>query len=179
MLPVFYPIIVPGIGIFRSFRSGKIVRKLRNTGFRIVTAESLTGGLIASSIACVPGVSDVLWGGFITYNEEAKRTVLGVPVSTIEQFGVVSKETALSMAEGALKLSGAELAVAVTGVAGPGRNQGDPPVGTVIIAVMSALTFPVPIRKTVELSLAGSRNTIRSATVLAAFRLIDDCLDRQ
>jgi nicotinamide-nucleotide amidase len=101
---------------------------------RIATAESCTGGLVAGVITAVAGSSDWFDSGFVTYSNEAKIGQLAVPPSTIEQFGAVSEETALSMAEGALRASRAQWAVAVTGIAGPAGGTPDKPVGTVCFA---------------------------------------------
>ena len=101
---------------------------------RIATAESCTGGLVAGAITAVAGSSDWFDSGFVTYSNEAKIAQLVVPPRTIEQFGAVSEETALSMAEGALRRSRAQWAVAVTGIAGPAGGTPDKPVGTVCFA---------------------------------------------
>ncbi len=109
----------------------------RRKKLRIATAESCTGGLIAATLTEVPGSSDVVERGFVTYSNEAKQAMLGVPAATIEKFGAVSRETAEAMAAGALANSPAELAVSVTGVAGPGGGSTEKPVGLVHFAVAS------------------------------------------
>ena len=101
---------------------------------RIATAESCTGGLVAGAITAVAGSSDWFDSGFVTYSNEAKIGQLAVPPRTIEQSGAVSEETALSMAEGALRASRAQWTVAVTGIAGPAGGTLDKPVGTVCFA---------------------------------------------
>jgi nicotinamide-nucleotide amidase len=101
---------------------------------RVATAESCTGGLVAGAITAVAGSSDWFECGFVTYSNEAKIGQLAVPPGTIEQFGAVSEETALSMAEGALRVSRAQWALAVTGIAGPAGGSPDKPVGTVCFA---------------------------------------------
>jgi nicotinamide-nucleotide amidase len=103
-------------------------------GVRIATAESCTGGLVAGAITAVAGSSDWFDSGFVTYSNEAKIGQLAVPRRTIERFGAVSEETALAMAEGALRASRAQWAVAVTGIAGPAGGTPDKPVGTVCFA---------------------------------------------
>jgi nicotinamide-nucleotide amidase len=100
----------------------------------VATAESCTGGLVAATLTEIPGSSDVLERGFVTYSNAAKETMLGVPSSVLEQFGAVSRETAETMATGALAHSPADLAVAVTGIAGPGGGTSDKPVGLVHFA---------------------------------------------
>jgi nicotinamide-nucleotide amidase len=116
----------------------KLVRKLldeaKRRGFKIVTAESCTGGLIAASLAAIPGASAVLERGFVTYSNDAKAQLLGVPSELIARRGAVSMEVALAMVDGALRNSPADIAVAVTGVAGPGGGSAEKPVGLVHIA---------------------------------------------
>lgn len=103
--------------------------------FRIVTAESCTGGLIAAALTATPGSSAVVERGFVTYSNAAKVEMLGVPAELIERRGAVSMEVALAMVEGALKHSPAEIAIATTGIAGPGGGSAEKPVGLVHIAV--------------------------------------------
>jgi nicotinamide-nucleotide amidase len=100
----------------------------------VATAESCTGGLVAATLTEIPGSSDVLERGFVTYSNAAKEAMLDVPGATIERFGAVSRETAEAMATGALAHSQADLAVAVTGIAGPGGGTPDKPVGLVHFA---------------------------------------------
>jgi nicotinamide-nucleotide amidase len=103
-------------------------------GLKIATAESCTGGLIAASLAAVPGASASLERGFVTYSNEAKVELLGVPAALINTHGAVSKPVALAMVEGALAHSPADIAVAVTGIAGPDGGSAEKPVGLVHIA---------------------------------------------
>ncbi len=103
--------------------------------FRIVTAESCTGGLIAASLTAVPGSSLVVERGFVTYSNEAKVEMLGVPADLIELRGAVSMEVALAMVDGALKHSPADIAIVTTGIAGPAGGSEEKPVGLVHIAV--------------------------------------------
>jgi nicotinamide-nucleotide amidase len=109
----------------------------RRKKLRIATAESCTGGLVAATLTEVPGSSDVVERGFVTYSNEAKETMLGVPGMTLRGFGAVSRETAEAMAKGALRQSDAELAVSVTGIAGPGGGSPGKPVGLVHFAAAS------------------------------------------
>ena len=104
-------------------------------GLKIVTAESCTGGLIAGLLTDIPGSSSVVERGFVTYSNEAKSECLGVPEALIEAHGAVSEPVARAMAEGALRASRADLAVAVTGVAGPGGGSAEKPVGLVHLAL--------------------------------------------
>ena len=109
----------------------------RRKRLHIATAESCTGGLIAATLTEIPGSSDVVERGFVTYSNEAKQAMLGVPAATIATFGAVSRQTAEAMATGALANSPAELAVSVTGIAGPGGGSADKPVGLVHFAAAS------------------------------------------
>lgn len=107
---------------------------LRGRGLMLATAESCTGGLIAALLTEIPGSSDVLERGFVTYSNRAKAECVGVDPDLIARFGAVSAEVARAMAEGALAHSGADIAVAVTGVAGPGGGSAEKPVGLVHFA---------------------------------------------
>lgn len=112
-----------------------VVRLLKERGMKFATAESCTGGLISNRITNVPGASEVLTHGFITYANEAKIGMLGVSPQSIETHGAVSEVVARAMAEGALRVSGADIAVSVTGIAGPGGGTDEKPVGTAWLAV--------------------------------------------
>lgn len=112
-----------------------LVRRLRGRGWKLATAESCTGGLIAHRITNVAGASEVFTHGFVTYADEAKIQLLGVSAGDLAAHGAVSGEVARQMADGALRASGADLAVAVTGIAGPGGGSAEKPVGTVFLAV--------------------------------------------
>jgi nicotinamide-nucleotide amidase len=103
-------------------------------GLTLATAESCTGGLVAAALTGVPGSSDVIDRGFVTYSNEAKQQMLGVPAETIKKYGAVSRETAQAMARGALAAADVDLTVAVTGIAGPGGGSKDKPVGLVHFA---------------------------------------------
>jgi nicotinamide-nucleotide amidase len=138
---------------------------------RIATAESCTGGLVAGAITAVAGSSDWFDSGFVTYSNEAKIGQLAVPPRTIEQFGAVSEETALSMAEGALRASRAQWTVAVTGIAGPAGGTPDKPVGTVCFAWVG----PGAV-KAYRTCLAGDRAVIRRESVRIALQGLLDRL---
>jgi nicotinamide-nucleotide amidase len=112
----------------------KVVDANRAAGLTLAVAESCTGGLVAAALTEVPGSSDVLDAGFVTYSNEAKMATLGIPDEVIETFGAVSVAVAWGMAQGALKHSRADTAVAITGIAGPGGGTERKPVGTVIFA---------------------------------------------
>jgi nicotinamide-nucleotide amidase len=141
---------------------------LRAKGRLCVTAESCTGGLIAGLLTAVPGSSDVVDRGFVTYSNAAKQEMLGVPEATLAAHGAVSGETAGAMARGALARSRAQVAVAVTGVAGPGGGSAAKPVGLVFLAVAG------PAGVTVVEKRFGSftRDDIRERTVVEALRLL-------
>jgi nicotinamide-nucleotide amidase len=106
----------------------------RTKNLTIATAESCTGGLVAATLTEIPGSSDVVERGFVTYSNAAKSQMLGVPAGVIARFGAVSRETAEAMAQGALAYSPATLAVSITGIAGPGGGSPDKPVGLVHFA---------------------------------------------
>jgi nicotinamide-nucleotide amidase len=141
----------------------------RGKSLRIATAESCTGGLIAAVLTEVPGSSDVFERGFVTYSNAAKTEMLGVPVVLIERHGAVSEAVARSMAEGALAHSEAEIAVAVTGVAGPGGGTAEKPIGLVHLAV--ARRDGAVLHRAVRTGDIG-RGAVRRASVAAAFTLI-------
>jgi nicotinamide-nucleotide amidase len=109
----------------------------RAAGIKVVTAESCTGGLIAGLLTEFPGSSDVVERGFITYSNEAKQSLLGVPAATLATHGAVSEPVARAMAQGALRASLANVSIAVTGVAGPGGGSASKPVGLVHVAAAS------------------------------------------
>jgi nicotinamide-nucleotide amidase len=138
---------------------------LRAKGWRMATAESCTGGLIAASCTAVAGSSDWFERGFVSYSNAAKTELLGVDAALIAAHGAVSAQTALAMVQGALQKAPVQLAVAVTGIAGPGGAVPGKPVGTVWLA------WGTPAGVHAELlNLEGDRNAVRSATVLAALQ---------
>jgi nicotinamide-nucleotide amidase len=112
----------------------RVLDRCRAHSLTVATAESCTGGLVAAALTDIPGSSDVVDCGFITYSNEAKQLVLAVPAATLLAHGAVSRQTAEAMAEGARAQSGADLAVAITGIAGPGGGSPDKPVGLVHFA---------------------------------------------
>ena len=119
-------------------RAENLLAQARAKGFKIATAESCTGGLIAGLLTEIPGSSDVVERGFVTYSDKAKEEMLGVPAALIRQHGAVSEQVARVMAEGAIRNSTAQLSVAVTGIAGPGGGSDEKPVGLVHIAAARA-----------------------------------------
>jgi nicotinamide-nucleotide amidase len=141
----------------------------RRRGLRIATAESCTGGLIAALLTEIPGSSDVVERGFVTYSNEAKTELLGVPAELIAEHGAVSEPVARAMAKGALAHSHADLAVSVTGVAGPGGGGTEKPVGLVHLGL--ARTGTRTLHKELRLGDIG-RGPIRLASVEAALALL-------
>ena len=109
----------------------RILEACRARGLKVTTAESCTGGLVAALLTEIPGSSDVVDRAFVTYSNAAKEAMLGVPTRTLERHGAVSRQTASAMARGALDESDADIAVAVTGIAGPGGGTAKKPVGLV------------------------------------------------
>jgi nicotinamide-nucleotide amidase len=114
--------------------AARVIAACRARGLMVATAESCTGGLVAGALTDIPGSSEVLERGFVTYSNAAKASMLDVPEATLDAHGAVSRETAQAMAEGALAHSEAGLAVAITGIAGPGGGTPEKPVGLVHFA---------------------------------------------
>jgi nicotinamide-nucleotide amidase len=112
----------------------RVLDVCRIHGLKVATAESCTGGLVVGALTEIPGSSDVVDRGFVTYSNEAKEAMLGVPASTLERHGAVSRETADAMAAGALAMSNADITVAITGIAGPGGGSAEKPIGLVHFA---------------------------------------------
>ena len=150
-----------------------LLERCRAKGLQIATAESCTGGLIAAALTEVPGSSDVLERGFVTYSNRAKTEQLGVGEALIEEHGAVSEAVARAMAAGALDHSPADLAVAVTGVAGPGGGTPEKPVGLVHVAAQ--LRAGDVHHEACRFGDIG-RAEIRRQTVLRAFELVGSLL---
>ena len=144
----------------------------RARGIMLATAESCTGGLIAAALTAIAGSSDVVDRGFVTYSNEAKHDLVGVPLELIARHGAVSEEVARAMAEGALARSRAQRAVAVTGVAGPGGGSVAKPVGLVWFG-LARHDGPTLSKHYV---FPGDRTAIRASTVSAALTMIQDSL---
>lgn len=117
--------------------AAEVVTALTDAQLTIATAESCTGGLIAGALTSISGSSEVIYGGYVTYANEAKISMVGVPYALLRRHGAVSKEVAVAMAEGALAAAGTDLAIAVTGIAGPLGGTEDKPVGLVHFALAS------------------------------------------
>ena len=150
-----------------------VVEANRKAGRKIAVAESCTGGLVSAAITEVPGASDVFYGGFVSYSNEAKTNRLKVGAEVIETFGAVSIATAWAMARGALDASGADVAVAITGIAGPDGGTPAKPVGTVVFAKAELGKSSDDIEADSRLfSAQGGRSGIRLQAALCALDLL-------
>lgn len=145
----------------------RIVELLTKNNLTVTTAESCTGGMIASTIINVSGASEVYNEGFITYSNEAKIKYLGVNSSTLSEYGAVSSQTAYEMALGACKMTGANVSIVSTGIAGPGGGTKDKPVGLVYIGCCI-----MGDTKTTECHFKGDRMSVRSAACKEALKIL-------
>lgn len=141
----------------------------RARGWRIATAESCTGGLVAAALTAIAGSSDVVERGYVTYSNEAKFELLGVPPELIAEHGAVSIETAAAMAKGAVARAPVDLAVSVAGVAGPGGATPTKPVGLVLFG----LARRDGSCRTEHRLFDGDRTAVREAALQTALRLVD------
>ena len=149
-----------------------LLQAARDKGLRIATAESCTGGMVSAALTAVPGSSDVVECGFVTYSNNAKKSLLGVTEKTLEQFGAVSEETASEMALGALAHSRADIAVSITGIAGPGGSDFKPE-GRVCFGI----AFHKDVRtETIEFGAIG-RDAVRRASTEHALGLLRHAAD--
>ena len=151
----------------------QIGQALQARGLMLATAESCTGGWVAQVVTATAGSSGWFDRGFVTYSNEAKVQMLGVDAALIAQHGAVSREVACAMASGALRQSPADLAVAVTGIAGPGGAVAGKPVGTVWLATALKGREPEPLL----LHCPGDRSAVREATVREAIRRLILCTE--
>lgn len=142
----------------------------RRRKLTMATAESCTGGLVAAALTVVPGTSDVLDGGFVTYSNAAKTRMLGVPADLIARHGAVSEQVAAAMAEGAIDRCGVDLAVSVTGVAGPGGGSEHKPVGLVWFGAVGPAGIVTLERRFGDLG----RDGVRRAALIQALDLLLD-----
>ncbi len=147
-----------------------VLAALRARGWKLATAESCTGGLIAASLTSIAGSSDVVDRGFVTYSNAAKHEMLGVDMALIAEHGAVSEPVARAMAEGALARSQADVTVAVTGVAGPGGGSAAKPVGLVWFACARRDAATRSERQVFP----GDRTGVRAATVVRALEMLDE-----
>ena len=153
-------------------RAEQLLTACRQQKIKIATAESCTGGLIAGCLTAVAGSSEVVERGFVTYSNEAKMEMIGVPADLIERVGAVSEEVSRAMAEGALEHSHAQLSLAVTGVAGPGGGTAEKPVGLVHI---SCARIGGATRHERHIY-TGDRDAVRMATVETALDMALDAI---
>jgi nicotinamide-nucleotide amidase len=148
----------------------QVLKLCRSRGLRVATAESCTGGLVAGALTEIAGSSDVVDRGFVTYSNEAKAELLGVPQATLKRYGAVSAQTAKAMAAGALKNSHADIAVSITGVAGPGGGTKQKPVGLVHFAAAKRGGRSIAQKK---LFGAVGRSRVRQLSVLQALQMLE------
>ena len=141
-----------------------LIKALQDANMTLAIAESCTGGLLGTTITNISGASSIFDRGFITYTNQAKQDILGVPATTIEDHGAVSEQTATAMAQGALTHSSADIAVAITGIAGPASGTNEKPLGTVYISY--ALKNAPHL--TQKHHFKGTRDTVRTLSVETA-----------
>jgi len=147
----------------------QLVEALRSRGLRMSAAESCTGGMLGAEITSIPGASDVFLGSAVTYSNGSKTSVLGVKESTLTAHGAVSIETAREMARGSVKAYGSDVAVSITGIAGPGGGTAGKPVGTVCMAVSDGER-----EVATRFAFDGDREAVRDQSVREACRLLVD-----
>lgn len=146
---------------------------LKKYHLKLTTAESCTGGLLAGTFMNVPGVSEVYDEGYITYANKSKRKILGVKKKTLKEHGAVSRQTAKQMAKGAAKAAGADVALSVTGIAGPDGGTPEKPVGLVYIGCY--VNGKTRVRKC---KFQGDREKVRLQTVQAAMEFAIECIQK-
>jgi nicotinamide-nucleotide amidase len=145
-----------------------LIRALRNKGWKLATAESCTGGMVSAAMTDIAGSSDVFDRGFVTYSNDAKSDMLGVPAAMILEYGAVSEAVARAMAEGALRHSITDVAVAITGIAGPGGGSAEKPVGLVHFACATKQQTQHVERRFGDIG----RAAVREASVEQALQLV-------
>lgn len=150
----------------------KVAKLLCNRGLTVSTAESCTGGMVASKLIVYPGVSEVFKEGAVTYSNEAKIKRLGVDKKTLDNFGAVSYETAVEMAQGIAREADTDVAIATTGIAGPGGGTIDKPVGLVYIGIK--IKDKTIVKK---FKFKGNRETIRAQATFSALEMLKKELD--
>ncbi len=144
----------------------RLVKALLEKNMKIATAESCTGGMIASKITSVAGSSGCFDCGVVTYSNDQKHKLLGVSEETMSKFGAVSEETALEMCKGARELADADFGISVTGIAGPGGGTSDKPVGTVWIGICGD-----NVHKAFRFLFSGDRNMVRQQSAITALEM--------
>jgi nicotinamide-nucleotide amidase len=146
-----------------------VLAACRIRGWRIATAESCTGGLVAAALTAIAGSSDVVDRGFVTYSNAAKMELLGVPETTLAAVGAVSAETALAMAAGAVSRARADLTVSVTGIAGPGGGSAEKPVGLIYLGFATKTAC-----RSERHVFPGDRHAIRRAAMIRALEMLKE-----
>jgi nicotinamide-nucleotide amidase len=146
-----------------------VLAACRAKGWRLATAESCTGGLVAAALTAIAGSSDVFDRGFVTYSNNAKMELLGVPEATLAAVGAVSAETVLAMAAGAVSRAGVDLAVSVTGIAGPGGGSAEKPIGLIYLGVATKVHC-----RSERHVFSGDRSSVRHAAMLRALEMLKD-----
>ena len=160
------------IGAALADRAQEIVEVAASKAVKVGTAESLTGGLIGKAITAIPGASDIYAGGIVSYTNPIKQKLLGVPEEILDSVGAVSEECAISMAQGARKALGCDIAVSVTGIAGPTGAEPGKPVGTVWIGIADEQGAFAQLR-----NFEGERGAIRVQTAIAALEALEERLN--
>ena len=158
------------------FAANTLIKLCTDRKLTIATAESCTGGLVAGALTNVPGSSAVFDRGFVTYSNAAKREMLGVPPATLKQYGEVSRQTAEAMAHGALAEANVDLAVSITGSAGPGGATADKPVGLVHFAAASRSGISMHAAKRYG---DIGRDDVRLESVLQALRMLAELAEEE
>jgi nicotinamide-nucleotide amidase len=154
-------------------RAREVIEANRAAGLRIAVAESCTGGLVSAALTEIPGSSDVFEAGYVTYSDQAKHNALKVGTEVVETFGAVSIATAWAMAQGALDASGADIAVAITGIAGPDGGSDNKPVGTVVFARAERKPGPDEVVADQKMfGASGGRAGVRRQAALCALDLL-------
>jgi len=151
----------------------RVGARLKAQGLMLATAESCTGGWVAQAVTAIAGSSDWFERGFVTYSDLAKREMLGVNAATLARHGAVSEQTAREMADGALAHSHAQVAVAITGIAGPAGGSAEKPVGTVCFAWSAKSGAPAAQTRLFE----GDRESVRRQSVVFALRGVLEMLE--
>jgi nicotinamide-nucleotide amidase len=146
----------------------RVLTACRARGWRLATAESCTGGLVAAALTAIPGASDVVERGFVTYSNKAKLELLGVPQDTIAQHGAISAEIAAAMARGAVARAGVDLAVSTTGIAGPGGGTPQKPVGLAYLGIATRDGGARVERRVFP----GDRDEVRRAAMVEALEML-------
>lgn len=148
--------------------AARVLATCQAEGTMLVTAESCTGGLVSAALTAIAGSSTVLERGFVTYSNEAKAEMLGVPMALIQTHGAVSEDVARAMAEGALAHSHAQRAIAITGIAGPGGGSADKPVGLVHFAAARHGAATIARHEI----FTGDRDAVRQQAALMALEMV-------